>query len=173
MPGLYWYFASGTSEPEPVLIAPEKDGEGVFRGFDRRKQTWLRDDEYLQGPQNPPSLVSSKVTFGEQLVAHLKKHGFTRKVYENQQGQPVFYAREFAPSAIPAFAQVFESDTSYSLDNQVALEISEDGENIQYVVLDGLEVDIDYFASFNPNESPDEVKGILTLFGLPAAGNCK
>ncbi|MFK5948105.1 MAG: hypothetical protein QM500_04975 [Methylococcales bacterium] len=52
--GLYWYFENGKNEPEPVLVDPDKNS-GAFRGFNGRNQSWLREGEYLQGPQNSPT----------------------------------------------------------------------------------------------------------------------
>ncbi len=49
--GVYWYFAKGAQEPEPVLVAPERY-PGCLKAFNGREQSWLRDGEYLLGPQS-------------------------------------------------------------------------------------------------------------------------
>ncbi len=51
--GLFWYCAPG-KEPEPVVIDVSRYGAGKFAGFNGRKQSWLREHEYLIGPQIPP-----------------------------------------------------------------------------------------------------------------------
>jgi hypothetical protein len=56
--GLYWYWASGKSRPEPVLIHKEKQ-EGFFFAFNGSRQSWLRNDEYLEGPAPEPQRDSS------------------------------------------------------------------------------------------------------------------
>lgn len=50
--GLFWYYANGKDEPEPVLL-DEKSHPGAMKGFNGRKQSWMRDGEYLVGPQLP------------------------------------------------------------------------------------------------------------------------
>lgn len=52
--GLYWYFENGI-EPSPVLIDPEK-WVGKFKSFNGAEQSWLREGEYLLGPQPAPTL---------------------------------------------------------------------------------------------------------------------
>lgn len=51
--GLYWYIVPG-KKPEPVEIDSARYGSGRFAGFNGRKQSWLREQEYLIGPQLPP-----------------------------------------------------------------------------------------------------------------------
>ena len=51
--GLYWYIVPGKA-PEPVVIDASRYGAGKFAGFNGRKQSWLREQEYLIGPQLPP-----------------------------------------------------------------------------------------------------------------------
>lgn len=51
--GLFWYYVPG-KEPEPVLIDVSRYGAGQFAGFNGRRQSWLREREYLIGPQLPP-----------------------------------------------------------------------------------------------------------------------
>ncbi|MAA93994.1 MAG: hypothetical protein CML22_06740 [Rheinheimera sp.] len=53
--GLYWYIVPG-QKPEPVLVDVERYGSGKFAGFNGRKQSWLRDNEYLVGPQLAPEI---------------------------------------------------------------------------------------------------------------------
>jgi hypothetical protein len=50
--GLYWYFENG-SEPRPVMINPAR-WLGKFKSFNGAEQSWLRDGEYLIGPQSAP-----------------------------------------------------------------------------------------------------------------------
>ena len=52
--GLFWDYANGQDEPEPVLL-DEKKHPGAMKGFNGRLQAWMRDGEYLIGPQSPPS----------------------------------------------------------------------------------------------------------------------
>lgn len=52
--GLYWYFENGSVEPRPVLIDPAK-WVGKFKSFNGSEQGWLREGEYLVGPQNAPA----------------------------------------------------------------------------------------------------------------------
>lgn len=51
--GLYWYWANDAASPEPVLINRAKYNQS-FKGFNGRLQSWLRDGEYLEGPQTLP-----------------------------------------------------------------------------------------------------------------------
>lgn len=51
--GLYWYIVPG-KKPEPVCVDIARYGAGKFAAFNGRKQAWLRDNEYLIGPQTPP-----------------------------------------------------------------------------------------------------------------------
>lgn len=51
--GLYWYWANDAALPEPVLINRTKYNQS-FKGFNGRLQSWLRDGEYLEGPQPLP-----------------------------------------------------------------------------------------------------------------------
>jgi len=48
--GLYWYFAKGQVDPEPMLADPERY-PGRLKAFNGREQGWLREGEYLLGPQ--------------------------------------------------------------------------------------------------------------------------
>lgn len=50
--GLYWYFEKGCI-PRPVMINPAK-WVGKFKMFNGAEQSWLRDGEYLMGPQPLP-----------------------------------------------------------------------------------------------------------------------
>lgn len=50
--GLYWY-VTPKNEPEPVVIDVCRYGDGYFKGYNGRRQSWLRDDEYLVGPVPP------------------------------------------------------------------------------------------------------------------------
>lgn len=52
--GLYWYYENGGDEPRPVMINPEK-WVGKFKSFNGSEQAWLRDGEYLVGPQFAPA----------------------------------------------------------------------------------------------------------------------
>lgn len=51
--GLFWYFEKGKNAPEPVLLDAEKHPK-VMKGFNGRRQDWMRSGEYLIGPQTPP-----------------------------------------------------------------------------------------------------------------------
>ncbi len=55
--GLYWYYESGqcTDNPEPVKIYVGRYGKGNFKGFNGRTQSWMREGEFLVGPQLPPA----------------------------------------------------------------------------------------------------------------------
>ncbi|EKP0311583.1 hypothetical protein ACTG16_22735 [Aeromonas sp. 23P] len=53
--GLYWYFENGADEPRPVSVDVARYGEGCFGSFNGAHQRWLRDGEYLLGPQPLPS----------------------------------------------------------------------------------------------------------------------
>lgn len=57
--GLYWYYPvnASTGTPEPVLIDQGRYGVGKFKGFNNRLQSWMRDGEYLVGPQLPPHVT--------------------------------------------------------------------------------------------------------------------
>lgn len=52
--GLYWYFENGAEEPRPVMVNQAK-WPGKFKSFNGAEQSWLRDGEYLVGPQKPPA----------------------------------------------------------------------------------------------------------------------
>ncbi|MCU9527536.1 hypothetical protein [Pseudomonas mosselii] len=52
--GLFWYFESGVTEPRPVLINQAKWGKQI-KSFNGAEQSWLRDGEYLVGPQPAPA----------------------------------------------------------------------------------------------------------------------
>jgi hypothetical protein len=52
--GLFWYFENGVTEPRPVLINQTKWGK-KFKSFNGAEQSWLRDGEYLVGPQPAPA----------------------------------------------------------------------------------------------------------------------
>lgn len=51
--GLYWYYESGAEAPRPVMVNNDK-WAGKFKSFNGAEQSWLRDGEYLVGPQQPP-----------------------------------------------------------------------------------------------------------------------
>lgn len=53
--GLYWYAESGQAELQPVLVNQEKWG-GKVKFFNGALQGWLRDGEYLLGPQPAPKV---------------------------------------------------------------------------------------------------------------------
>ncbi|AIW22348.1 hypothetical protein F0267_01520 [Vibrio coralliilyticus] len=52
--GLFWYFENGKDSPEPVYLDAIKHPKAM-KGFNGRRQDWLRSGEYLLGPQTPPS----------------------------------------------------------------------------------------------------------------------
>jgi hypothetical protein len=52
--GLYWYFELGQDEPRPVMINKDRWGES-FKSFNGAQQSWLRNGEYLLGPQPTPA----------------------------------------------------------------------------------------------------------------------
>ena len=52
--GLFWYFEQGKEIPRPVLIDLEKYGV-KFKSFNGAEQSWLREGEYLIGPQPAPT----------------------------------------------------------------------------------------------------------------------
>ncbi|CAH1592994.1 hypothetical protein FWP33_16990 [Vibrio parahaemolyticus] len=54
--GLFWYFENGKESPEPVYLDENKHPR-TMKGFNGRRQDWMRDGEYLLGPQTPPSAV--------------------------------------------------------------------------------------------------------------------
>ena len=51
--GLFWYYAKGEPEPRPVLINQARYGKCI-KSFNGSQQAWLRDGEYLLGPQTSP-----------------------------------------------------------------------------------------------------------------------
>ncbi len=51
--GLFWYYQLNNELPEPVLLN-ESQYPGAFKGFNGRRQSWLRDGEFLVGPQPVP-----------------------------------------------------------------------------------------------------------------------
>jgi len=51
--GLYWYYENGVDAPRPVMITKAKWGNR-FKSFNGSEQSWLRDGEYLVGPQPTP-----------------------------------------------------------------------------------------------------------------------
>nr|WP_073937567.1 hypothetical protein [Pseudomonas aeruginosa] len=51
--GLYWYFENGESVPHPVMINKERWGQSM-KSFNGAQQSWLREGEYLIGPQPAP-----------------------------------------------------------------------------------------------------------------------
>jgi len=51
--GLYWYFENGESVPHPVMINKERWGQSM-KSFNGAQQPWLREGEYLIGPQPAP-----------------------------------------------------------------------------------------------------------------------
>ncbi|EMY6611266.1 MULTISPECIES: hypothetical protein [Vibrio] len=54
--GLFWYFENDKESPEPVYLDENKHPR-VMKGFNGRRQDWMRDGEYLLGPQTPPRAV--------------------------------------------------------------------------------------------------------------------
>lgn len=52
--GLFWYYAKDASEPEPVAINPARWGVTI-KSFSGKEQSWMRDGEYLVGPQPTPA----------------------------------------------------------------------------------------------------------------------
>lgn len=50
--GLYWYFGNG-ADPRPVMINPSR-WVGRFKSFNGAEQSWMREGEYLMGPQGAP-----------------------------------------------------------------------------------------------------------------------
>jgi hypothetical protein len=51
--GLFWYFANDAAAPRPVQINQAKWGS-KFKSFNGAEQSWLREGEYLLGPQPAP-----------------------------------------------------------------------------------------------------------------------
>lgn len=51
--GLFWYFEKGEPEPRPVMINQSRWGK-KFKSFNGAEQSWLREGEYLIGPQKAP-----------------------------------------------------------------------------------------------------------------------
>lgn len=58
--GLYWYFEVGFDEPRPVMINKAR-WPGSFKSFDGSTQNWMRDGEYLIGPQHGPAAQQGEV----------------------------------------------------------------------------------------------------------------
>lgn len=56
MAGLYWYFEEGEAQPRPVMINPERWGKW-FKSFSGAEQSWMREGEYLLGPQPAPAAL--------------------------------------------------------------------------------------------------------------------
>lgn len=54
--GLYSYVVTGKL-PEPVLIDVKKYGEGKFKAFNGRTQSWIRENEWLIGPIELPNSI--------------------------------------------------------------------------------------------------------------------
>lgn len=52
--GLFWYFEKGVEDPRPVMIDQARWGK-CFKSFNGAQQSWLRDGEYLLGPQPAPA----------------------------------------------------------------------------------------------------------------------
>lgn len=52
--GLFWYFEQDAPEPRPVNIDQARWGK-CFKSFNGAQQSWLRDGEYLLGPQPAPA----------------------------------------------------------------------------------------------------------------------
>ena len=48
--GLFWNFENDVSEPRPVLLNQARRVR-KFKSFNGAEQSWLRDGEYLVGPQ--------------------------------------------------------------------------------------------------------------------------
>jgi len=57
--GLFWYFENGRETPEPVYLDAEKYPKQM-KGFDCRRQSWMRSGEYLLGPQPAPVASSEE-----------------------------------------------------------------------------------------------------------------
>ncbi len=51
--GVFWYFATSAQEPRLVQINRAKWGI-KFKSFNGAEQSWLREGEYLLGPQLAP-----------------------------------------------------------------------------------------------------------------------
>tara|TARA_Y100001973_G_scaffold106227_1_gene182826 strand:- start:3984 stop:4184 length:201 start_codon:yes stop_codon:yes gene_type:complete len=54
--GLFWYFEEVAAEARPVTMLTGK-WSGFFKSFDGSTQNWLRDGEYLLGPQPAPQRI--------------------------------------------------------------------------------------------------------------------
>tara|TARA_Y100000780_G_scaffold119536_1_gene107814 strand:- start:360 stop:779 length:420 start_codon:yes stop_codon:yes gene_type:complete len=54
MDGLFWYFSNTGAEPQPVMINRARWGRSL-KSFNGAQQSWLRDGEYLIGPQPAPA----------------------------------------------------------------------------------------------------------------------
>lgn len=52
--GLFWYYENGQPEARPVLINQARYG-AKFKSFNGAEQSFLRDGEYLVGPQPAPA----------------------------------------------------------------------------------------------------------------------
>jgi hypothetical protein len=52
--GLFWYFEQGAPGPRPVMIDLARWGK-CMKSFNGGQQSWLRDGEYLLGPQSAPA----------------------------------------------------------------------------------------------------------------------
>lgn len=70
--GLYWYFARGEEQPRPVMIDKARWG-GSFKSFNGAQQSWLRDGEYLLGPQPVPTAQDVDVGTTEQRADALHR----------------------------------------------------------------------------------------------------
>ena len=54
MPGVHIDQNRCSHKSECAVIDVSRYGAGKFAGFNGRKQSWLREQEYLIGPQLPP-----------------------------------------------------------------------------------------------------------------------
>ncbi|MFL1449252.1 hypothetical protein ACI77O_12725 [Pseudomonas tritici] len=52
--GLYWYFAKDEERARPVFVDHSR-WKDCFKSFNGSQQSWLRDGEYLIGPQPAPT----------------------------------------------------------------------------------------------------------------------
>jgi len=102
---------------------------------------------------------------GLTLVEHLKQHGFERKVYTDQDGQPVFFSRVFTTEECPVFMETLVSDFAAAPDEidpgTVTVEISEAGDLLQFSCSE-----FDYWASCDPNTDAEGANSLLKEFGI-------
>lgn len=67
--GLFWLYESDKDSPEPVMINQARWGLKI-KSFNGRERSWLGDESYLLGPQEPPARKTDFMTMHDVLEGY-------------------------------------------------------------------------------------------------------